>query len=250
MYEYFEFDTARNDNLSFIRNADIYFQIDLDEYISTKDWKTILLNEFTGTRGTYNYVFSWKSEGVPDIVFNANKIHTAKHRWHYPIHEILTDTDNDVYSHINITVEHHTRDKTTRNNYLDMLKHAYETRKDDRIVHYYGRELFFAKQYDAAIDILYEHTQSDGWNVEKGNSCRYIAECYIAKNDLLKALEYSIWALSFAKYAEFIFPICVELHHKYNWLLKHLFGKIIWEENITYTSQPVNAQFVYAILRD
>lgn len=176
------FDDGRNAALALMpADLDILISLDMDE-ILVPGWRPIVERTFTGTRMRYGFVWN------QDVRFLSEKItgrHT--HRWTRPVHEILTPTVPEIWCVCSdILVEHHADPNKSRGQYLDLLRVAVtEDPHDDRSAHYYGRELFFYRQYEAAIEELRRHLALPRatWAAERAASMRYIAKCYEALND-------------------------------------------------------------------
>jgi hypothetical protein len=200
-FDNFRFDIARNFQLDLLKkyvdeNA-ILFQIDIDEYITGENWVDEIKSQFKGDISYYDYIYSWTDDGRPCNRFLANKIHTFKKRWIGPIHEALEFEigENNIIK--GITLEHHSTYKPSRENYINLLRMRFiESPDDSRNALYYGRELFFHKQYDKAIDILLKYVNmKDAWIHEIGYACYIISQCFLNKNMIAESYEWCINAL-------------------------------------------------------
>ncbi|KAL4458200.1 hypothetical protein ABPG75_013065 [Micractinium tetrahymenae] len=189
----FRFDTARNIALSLLpADCDLCLAFDLDEYVQP-GWVGALQEAWQKSGGRadavrYDYIWSWLPDGVtPDGRFMAQKIHGRFHfEWRDPAHELPYWTgkagEDVVVEAPGLVLHHRAIHKPTRSNYLPLLKlGAAEAPADARRSHYYGRELMFQGQWDAAIQELERHLTlptSHSFKEERAASLRYIAKCY------------------------------------------------------------------------
>ena len=185
------FDIPRNTALSLVPpDIDICLSIDLDEFLQP-GWVEAIDQAWQASNGTlkriaYDYIWNWKEDGVtPDVRFFADKIHHRNDfRWLHPCHETLYyEGEGDEYRvSVPELILHHRADPTkSRGQYLHLLKIAVdEAPNNDRMSHYYGRELMFNAKYDLAIEELKRHLSlpSATWKEERASSLRFIARCY------------------------------------------------------------------------
>jgi len=192
--EPWRFDDARNAALALLpANIDVCVVLDLDEVL-VPGWREVIEAAWRPetTRLSYRYVWSWSAPGEPAVQFVQNNIH-ARHgyRWRLPVHEVLsfdprrTEVVTTVDTRI---VEHHADPTKSRSQYLDLLAlAAAEAPNDDRVAHYYGRELMFRGEHEAAITQLSRHLRLPGatWKPERATSMRFIARCLrsLGKNE-------------------------------------------------------------------
>jgi glycosyltransferase involved in cell wall biosynthesis len=199
----FRFDVARNFQLDLIslyaKQDDVLFQIDADEYVVTPGWADIVRRDFNGDAGSYDYIFSWKdkAETVPLNEFLAEKIHSVSYRWEKPVHEVLTYNGDTVIGHIELRLEHHTKAKASRMNYISLLRTRYaEFPQDSRNTLYYGRELYFLKHYEDARMRLMDFVDApDAWIHEKGYAAYLISRCFLAEGKAAEAVEWALEAI-------------------------------------------------------
>ena len=100
-------------------------------------------------------------------------------RWQGHVHETVVPTGNILYS--DVVIEH--RKIKAGESFRNL--HIYEQMIDSgekmepRHFFYYGRELFYHKQYEYAILILKKFLEEpDGWIENKLNSCLVLSCCY------------------------------------------------------------------------
>lgn len=192
------FDIARNKSLDLVPlDADICICTDLDE-VFQKGWREKLEESWNDkiTRAKYNYNWYIDEDNNPKISYYLDKIHTRKnYRWSYPVHEILENTNNkeSIITLDNITLNHYPDRNKSRSSYLPLLELAIkENPNDDRNMHYLGREYMYYNQNDKAIKTLKKHLklESATWKDERCASMRFIARCYIRKNNYKQA---NVW---------------------------------------------------------
>lgn len=197
------FDVARNIALSLVpKDVDICLSIDLDEYLQ-EGWyealNKVFIKQPETNRFGYHYVWNWKMDGTPDLQFVADKIHSRNNYiWKHPCHEMLycTTTEHRVIVD-NLVLHHHADPTKSRGQYLNLLKIGVEEDpNNDRVRHYYARELFFKGKYDEAIEQFKIHLTLPAaqWLEERSASYRYIARCYRHKGDSKQGFDWAFKA--------------------------------------------------------
>lgn len=197
------FDAPRNTALSLVpTDIDICLSIDLDEYLQP-GWTDALQQAWSENQGkidriAYDYIWNWKTDTVPGTRFFADKVHHRQgYVWRHPCHETLYFQGNRDERRVTVPgiVLHHRADPTKgRGQYMDLLAKAVkEDPNNDRMAHYYGRELMFHGRWDECIEELQRHIElpSAWWREERCASMRFIARCFKSKGDLEHA---RIWA--------------------------------------------------------
>lgn len=185
------FDVARNKSLALVPDdTDICICTDLDEVL-VKGWRKELEKYWTKetTDARYNYNWSLDENNIPKVNFYIEKMHSKKdHIWTHPVHEVLTytGTNKKMLTIDTITVNHYPDDKKSRSSYLPLLELSVkEDPKDDRNMHYLGREYMFNSRWDECIKTLKRHLSlpKATWKDERAASMRFIARSYKAKKD-------------------------------------------------------------------
>lgn len=215
-YQQWRFDVARNDSLDFVpEDADICVCTDLDE-VFLPGWRKVLEESWqdTTTRAMYNYNWYLDENNIPKISFYIEKIHNRNdYKWTHPVHEVLTyigNTKENVIKCENITLNHYPDRTKSRSSYLPLLELSVkEDPKDDRNMHYLGREYMYYEKNDEAIETLKKHLtlKSATWKDERCASMRFIARCYSRKNDIENAI---IWYDKAIKEAPYLRDAYVE----------------------------------------
>ena len=184
------FDIPRNTALALIPpDIDMCLSIDIDEYLQPgwleamqKAW-----DEHNGNiqRMAYSYTWNWKPDGSPDKVFYADKMHHRHgYRWRHPCHETLYWQNSTYENRVtvpDILLHHRADNSKSRSQYLPLLSQAVkEDPENDRMRHYYARELYFFAQNEEAIKEFETHIKLPNatWAEERSASMRYMSRCY------------------------------------------------------------------------
>lgn len=184
--EPWRFDVARNKVIEAVPGeCDCLFSIDLDETIETPGWKARLLSAWQGgaNRVKYHYTWALRADGTPGKRFTYDKIHSRDFRWVRPCHEVLElqPGKTEKVAFVDIEVVHRPDPTKSRGNYLALLEMAVkESPQDPRMLHYYGRELYYRSEWAKAKEVLRKHAEWEGqWAAERAASCRFMAECAV-----------------------------------------------------------------------
>jgi len=181
------FDDARNASLALIPDdIDICICLDMDE-ILVDGWREIVEQTFkqhpSTTRLRYPYVWNW-IEGKPGVTYHADKIHTRHgYRWKSPVHEVLVRDrrcSEEVQTFIHTClIEHHADSSKPRSQYLPLMELAVkEDPNDDRMAHYYARELYYYDRYAESFTQFQRHLSlNPGFLAEVASSHRYMGDC-------------------------------------------------------------------------
>lgn len=180
------FDHARNAALALLpADVDVCLSIDMDEILQP-GWREALIEAWVpGTTRLRNPLeIDIGADGVAKRFFHSSRIHQRfGYEWRYPIHEVLaasTGTIEKTATTDRLRIRHLPDDDKSRGQYLPMLAAAAaEDPNDDRLAHYYGRELMFRGEYEAAIAELRRHLglPRATWKAERAASMRFIGRC-------------------------------------------------------------------------
>lgn len=221
------FDVARNESLKMVPDdANICVCVDLDE-VFEPGWREKLeeLWDSNTTHLAYNYNWRLDEKKVPIVNFYIEKIHSRHdYTWTHPVHEILTYTgDGDEVKKWTdeITLNHFPDDTKSRGGYLPLLELSVEEDpKDDRNMHYLGREYMYYGKWNEAIDTLIRHLNlsSATWRDERCASMRFIARSYQNLNRIDEARMWLDKAIKEAPYLRdpYMERALLEYHQK-NW---------------------------------
>lgn len=175
------FDVARNTNLALLPHCGLVVKLDVDEVL-LDGWRDALEDAPLADRYSYRYIWNHRPDGSPDVEFAADHTHSRYGwMWEHPVHESLRSTTGDTPTvHVpGMTIEHHADNSKSRSQYLPLLKQAVlEAPQDDRMAHYYARELFFRGYWVEARAEFVRHLAlpSAVWAAERAQSYRYLAK--------------------------------------------------------------------------
>lgn len=178
------FDVARNTALALIdRFADVVVKVDVDEVL-LPGWRDALEDAPYADRYSYRYVWNHDAQGNPDVEFSADHTVTRHNwMWRHPVHEALhfTGPGQPIVHHLPypFVIEHWADPAKPRTQYLPLLAQATrEAPTDDRMAHYYARELFFHGEWVSARAEFVRHLSlpTAVWPAERAQSYRYLAK--------------------------------------------------------------------------
>jgi glycosyltransferase involved in cell wall biosynthesis len=174
-FEPFRFDDARNAALALAPEADLYMRLDADERLEP-GWREQLEAVYNPDIGRYrvtvvNHGANWDRISRDDVHVRAG------HRWKYPTHEVLVGPGAVMQTPV--VVNHHppVERRTHHNTNLDVLRDAVdEYPGDHRMAFYYGRELWYAGQWDVCrAQMSYFLAMPGGWPPERAEAYRILA---------------------------------------------------------------------------
>lgn len=184
------FDAARNRSLELVpEDADLCVCTDLDE-IFQPGWRENLEQAWSPEiqQIRYRYTWNFNPDGSEGYVFWIDKIHVRNgFRWVNPVHEVLQwDGPGSCTACFaeGVRLEHHADQAKSRGQYLPLLELAVsENPRNDRNMHYLGREYFFYQDWDKCIRTLERHLAMPEavWADERSASMRYLARAYAGK---------------------------------------------------------------------
>lgn len=178
------FDTARNTAMSMLPDdIDYCISMDMDEVL-VPGWREKLeaLEGKGITRPRHTFTFSFNPDGSPAYQFGGNRIHSRNgYHWKYPIHEILMPYGiEETQMWVDLEMQHHPDAEKSRGQYLPLLEAAAkEDPNDARMAFYYGRELYYYKQYKEAIEQLDHFLRLPGatWVGDRSDALIMISRC-------------------------------------------------------------------------
>ena len=122
----------------------------------------------------------------------------SKFRWVGAVHEVIPQSGNIIYSDIAVCHKKITSGDPDRN--LNIYRKLLDRgeRLEPRHQYYFGRELYYHKQYEEAVSVLEQFLLSaDGWVENKIEACSVCANCYDKMGQEKKALLALLRSLSF-----------------------------------------------------
>lgn len=177
------FDSARNAGLALLaEDIDIVITLDVDEVLMPGWREAVDAAPPDARRMSYEYVWNHLPGGEPNIAFRGDRCHSRfGWMWRHPIHEALyaTEPDPGPTVPLGFRIEHHADNSKPRTQYLPLLKLAVqEDPANDRMAHYYARELYFTGDWVAARAEFVRHLAlpSATWPAERAQSLRYLAK--------------------------------------------------------------------------
>lgn len=182
------FDDARNYALmSLPFDIDYCVSMDADEVL-TPGWRAELQKAYDAGNGgqlprpRHKLVTDFDEQGNPTVDFYANRIHGRfNYRWRHPIHEVIVPYGSDTkewFFDIGLQIHHLPDNTKSRGQYLPMLEMAVDEEPfNPRNLYYYGRELYFHKQYLEAKLVFEEYLKYSKYPGEKAYALRYLAKC-------------------------------------------------------------------------
>ncbi len=122
----------------------------------------------------------------------------AQYRWSGAVHEVIPPNGKILYSDIAISHRKKNAGNPDRNLkiYQKMLREGKPL--DPRQQYYYGRELYYHKQYEKAVSVLEQFLRSpEGWIENKIEACSVCANCYYQIGQEQSALTTLLRSMSF-----------------------------------------------------
>ena len=178
------FDDARNASLVLVDpQAEAAFAVDLDE-VPQPGWRDAIEADWAegATRLRYPYVWSWQPDGSPGVTYYGDKLHLRRgFRWKNPAHEVLKyahGQERHAWTE-GLVVHHHPDTSKSRSSYLGLIGLALEEDPtDDRMQHYYARELLFNGRNVEAVEWFERHLANprSTWRHERSQSMLYLAQ--------------------------------------------------------------------------
>jgi len=176
------FDLARNVAMALVpEDVDVIVKLDVDEVLGY-GWRNALEDAPTAQRYSYLYVWNYDEDGKPDVQFMADHTHARfGWQWRHPVHEALEAAPGTVAAPeaTGMVIEHRSDSSKSRSQYLPLLEQAViEDPSDDRMAHYFARELFFRGNWTRSRIEFQRHLSlpTAKWAPERAQSFRYLAK--------------------------------------------------------------------------
>lgn len=188
-----DFSEARNFSFS-KATKDYILWLDADEFIDNEN-KTKLLalkSEITDEIDIIS-MQTWlcMENNNPEVILKRNRLvkRSKNYKWIGVIHEYIDACGNCYDSDIKII---HNKVKSINNRNLEIYRNIIKSGKllNDRDLYYYGKELYYNKLIDEAIEILETFTHKEAYEEEIVDALCKIGECYLYKGLPMKAREY------------------------------------------------------------
>ena len=189
-----DFSAARN--FSFSKgNGDFLFWLDADDVLEEKDRQSLIRlkdripSDVSAVMMPYHTAFD--EEGRPVFSFERERLirREAFISWQGRVHEVIAYRGKRM--HGDVCVTHRSVKRTYPRRNLRIYEKQEEAGEpfSPRDQFYYGRELYYHKLYDRAIQRLEEFlSQGKGWKENCIEACRVLSYCYREKGNTSKAM--------------------------------------------------------------
>lgn len=189
-----DFSKARNFSFS-KATKDYIFWIDADEFLDIKNKEKMLelKEKICDEIDIISMQTCLCKDNVcnPQMVSRRNRIvkRNKGFKWVGNIHEYL-DVSGNCYDSEIMIIHQKLKKENDRNLqiYRNMISNGVDL--NDRDLLYFGKELFYNKKFDEAINILSTYIEKDVWKEDKVDALCKIAECYLFKDDPKQARKY------------------------------------------------------------
>ncbi|NBJ95152.1 tetratricopeptide repeat-containing glycosyltransferase family 2 protein [Parablautia muri] len=148
------------------------------------------------------YNTSFDETGKPSFSYFRERWikNCPKYQWIGAVHEVIPPSGNVIYSDIAVSHKKIKVNDPDRN--LNIYRKVLAEGKllDPRQQYYFGRELYYHKQYEEAVSVLEEFLSlEEGWIENKIEACAICAKCYYglgreqcALNTLLRSMSFDL----------------------------------------------------------
>lgn len=191
----FSFSKASMDYCMWLDADDILEKTEKDKF---KQLKQDLSTDTDIVMMKYNTSFD--ESGKPSFSYYRERWikNCSKFRWVGAVHEVIPPSGNIIYSDISISHKKLKSGNPDRN--LNIYRKIISEGKilEPRHQYYYGRELYYHKQYEEAVSVLEEFLLSkEGWIENKIEACSVCADCYYHLGKEQSALNILLRSMSF-----------------------------------------------------
>ena len=198
-----DFSEARN--YSFSRaSMDYCMWMDADDVLEEEErnkflqLKQSLLPDTDIVMMKYNTAFD--EAGRPSFSYFRERWirNCTQYRWIGEVHEVIPPNGNVIYSDIAICHRKLEAGDPDRNLKIYQKMIMYGKTLEPRQQYYYGRELYYHKQYEKAVSVLEQFLLSaEGWIENKIEACSICANCYYRLGKEQSALASLFRSMSF-----------------------------------------------------
>ena len=206
------YDFAWRDDFTAARNfafgkgtGDYLFWMDADDVIPREELTKLMdlkasLEEPLPDVVMMNYAVGFDESGRPVFSFFRERMikRGPNAVWQGRIHEVIPPFGTVIKKEI--TIEHHKRKTSDAGRNLRILKEMQRTEGlGTRDQYYYGKELYYHKQYREAERALAEFLKRpDGWREDQVDACRHRAYCLYGLSEEEEALSALLEGLRFS----------------------------------------------------
>lgn len=180
-----DFSDARNNSFS-KASMDYCMWMDADDILETVErdkflqLKQSLSAEVDIVMMKYHTLFD--EEGRPSFTYFRERWirNSAQYRWVGAVHEVIPPNGKVIYSDIAISHKKIGSGNPNRNLRIYQKMIADGKTLEPRHQYYYGRELYYHKQYEEAVSVLEQFLcTKEGWIENKIEACSVCAACYL-----------------------------------------------------------------------
>lgn len=198
-----DFSDARNNSFS-KASMDYCMWMDADDILETVErdkflqLKQSLSAEVDIVMMKYHTLFD--EEGRPSFTYFRERWirNSAQYRWVGAVHEVIPPNGKVIYSDIAISHKKIGSGNPNRNLRIYQKMIADGKTLEPRHQYYYGRELYYHKQYEEAISVLEQFLcTKEGWIENKIEACSVCAACYLQLGQEQRALDTLLRSMSF-----------------------------------------------------
>lgn len=198
-----DFSEARNYSFS-KASMDYCMWMDADDIMEEKErekflqLKSSLLPDTDIVMMKYNTAFD--EAGMPSFSYFRERWirNSPRYRWVGAVHEVIPPKGSVIYSDIAICHKKMSAGDSDRNLKIYQKMLAEGKTMEPRQQYYYGRELYYHKQYREAVSVLEQFLQStNGWVENKIEACSVCADCYYKLGQENAALMTLLRSMSF-----------------------------------------------------
>jgi hypothetical protein len=139
-------------------------------------------------------------EGRPSFTYFRERWirNSAQYRWVGAVHEVIPPNGKVIYSDIAISHKKIGSGNPNRNLRIYQKMIADGKTLEPRHQYYYGRELYYHKQYEEAVSVLEQFLcTKEGWIENKIEACSVCAACYLQLGQEQRALDTLLRSMSF-----------------------------------------------------
>ncbi len=198
-----DFSEARNYSFS-KASMDYCMWLDADDILEKKEHEKFLQLKESLSKSTdivmmkYNTAFD--EAGNPSFSYFRERWirNSSKYRWIGEVHEVIPPNGSVIYS--DIAVSHKKMDAGNPDRNLKIYQKMLTSGKtlEPRQQYYYGRELYYHKQYEEAVCVFEKFLLSaEGWIENKIEACSICANCYLHLGKEDSALTTLLRSMSF-----------------------------------------------------
>ena len=191
----YSFSKASMDYCMWMDADDILEETEMDKFLQLKQ---SLSPETDIVMMKYNTAFD--EAGMPSFSYFRERWirNCSGYRWVGAVHEVIPPNGKVIYSDIAISHKKMNAGNPDRNLKIYQKMLADKKTLEPRQQYYYGRELYYHKQYEEAVSVFEQFLLSpEGWIENKIEACSLCANCYFQLGQEQTALATLLRSMSF-----------------------------------------------------